>query len=85
MSDEADDRLMRHLRRLPVLEPAPERSARVRTYYHVALTRRQQAAAHSNRFARVTAFALESVLVGGLCLMYLTAVIQNVLRLRDIH
>jgi hypothetical protein len=82
---EADDRLMRHLRRLPVLEPAPARIAHVRASCHVALTRPQQAAAHSNGFARVTAFALESALVGGLCLIYLTAVIQDVLRLRDVH
>ena len=81
MSDEANISMLRNV---PMLEPDAARADRVRARCRAAMAQRQQQAARSIRRAELTARVLEQVLVGGLCLIYLSAIVGDVLRLRGI-
>jgi hypothetical protein len=81
MSDEGNISMLRNL---PVLEPDAARAERVRARYRAAMAQHQLQAARSARRAEFTARVLEHVLVGGLCLIYLSAIVGDVLRLRGI-
>jgi hypothetical protein len=85
MIDEAQDRLMQELGRLPVLEPDTERSARTRARCRAALARTQPLQAHPAWRVGIAAVVAEPVLVGALCLMYLAAVLQHAFRLHDVR
>ena len=84
MNDGADDLLLRDLPHLPVLTPDVARADRVRARCHDALAARQSEAARSPR-PRFTAVALEPALMGAFSLLYLAAVVLDVLRLRDVY
>jgi hypothetical protein len=83
MSDEANDPLLRSLRALPVLEPDPARAARVRARGRDIFARRRRQATQPAGSSSIVVL-LERALVGGLCLIYLSAVLHDVLRLRGI-
>jgi hypothetical protein len=85
MTDEDGDPMLRTLRRLPVLEPDTSRAERVRTRCRSTIARRHEQAESPGRPRAFTAYALVPALVGGLCLMYLSAVVHDLLRLRGIH
>jgi hypothetical protein len=79
--DELDDQLLCDLRRVPVHFQHEERAERVRRRCRAALGRRQLHLERSTRRARLIQCALERTLVGGLSLIYLLAVVLDVLRL----
>jgi hypothetical protein len=79
MSGEAGDPILRNLHRLPQLEPDRARAERVRMRCRAAVARRD--VANAPRRGTFTSRVIEPALVGGLCLIYLTAVILDVLRL----
>lgn len=84
MNDETDDLMLRHLRRLPSLEPDAARAEAIRARSRAIIARRRRRPAHSG-WGGLTAPVLERALVGGLSLIYLSAVVQDVLRLHGIH
>jgi hypothetical protein len=84
MNDESYDPLLRNLARLSILEPDASRTERIRARCHRAIARRQQAARIAPG-ASFTQLVLESALVGGLCLIYLSAVVLDVLRLHRLQ
>ena len=85
MNDGADDLIRRNLLHVGVVAPDRARSERVRARCHAALAARQSESARSLRRTRFTAAALEPVLMGAFCLLYLAAVIYDVLRLRGAY
>jgi hypothetical protein len=78
--DEDRDPILRQLARLPVATPDAARSERVRARCAAALTRRQAA---PPRTAPVDGLRplLGLTLVGGVCVVYLSVVIGDALRL----
>lgn len=76
MIGEADGPVLR----LPRLEPDRARVERVRARCRAALARRQQVA-NSPRPGNFTSRVIEPALVGGLCVIYLTAVVLDALGL----
>jgi hypothetical protein len=89
--DNAEDWLDRALRRLPASEPDAKRSDRVRARCHTAIARRQRpklddVADRSRRSRGRRGFVrrvLEPAAVAGFSLVYLSAIILDVLRLRN--
>jgi hypothetical protein len=76
-----DDPLLRNLRRVPMLSPDEARVERIRARCHAAIARQRVQLDRSARRAKFIARVLEPALVGGLGLIYLSAVIRDVLRL----
>jgi hypothetical protein len=85
MTDGADDLMRRSVLQLPVLTPDRARAERVRACCHAALMARQSEGARSPHHAGLAALVLESALVGALSILYLAAVIHDVLRLRGVY
>jgi len=79
----ADEDVLRELRRLPALQPDEVWADRVRARCRAAIARRHLQFERSKR-APFSVRALESALVGGLGLIYLSAIINDVLRLYGI-
>ncbi len=75
-----NDSMLRALGRLPGAAPDETREARVRAQCHATLER---ARLRSERPPRRSAalLVIEAALVGGLCLLYLSAVLHEVARL----
>ena len=82
--EEAEDPVLRPLRRLRVHEPDPARAERVRARCLATLAARRRNVEGSTR-GRFATFALESALVAGFCVSYLMAVIRDVLQLHGIR
>ena len=78
-SDDPKD-LGRILARLPVAVPDVARAEHVRARCHAALARRQRAADRPGHGIGRTERVLAPLLVGGFCLIYLSAVVLDVLR-----
>ncbi len=76
-SDDSTGSMLRMLSRLPGAVPNAARSARARARCHAVLARRQQRRAAIG--ALLTPRAIESALVGGFCLCYVSAVILDAL------
>jgi len=75
-----NDPMLRALRHLPDAAPDEARESRVRVRCHAALERvrrRRDRAARGSAGLRI----VEAALVGGLCLLYLSAVLHEVARL----
>jgi len=75
-----NDPMLRALRHLPDAAPDEARESRVRARCHAALERarrRRDRAAGGSAGLRI----VEAALVGGLCLLYLSAVLHEVARL----
>jgi hypothetical protein len=85
MNAGVDDLTPRNLLHLPVLAPDRVRTERVRARCHAALAARRSEAARPLGRARFTAAVLEPALMGVLGLMYLAAVVHDVLRLRGMY
>jgi hypothetical protein len=83
-TDQLDDHLLRTLQRLPTLSPQQTRVDQLRTRCHAAFTRRHAQMERSNRRARFGRRVLEPALVGALSLIYLWAVVLDVLRLHGL-
>ena len=81
---EADEKLLRSLGCLRVVEPDAARLQRVRARCHATLLRRRQQAERSRRRARFSARVLEPALVGGLSASYLLAMLFVLLRFHGI-
>jgi hypothetical protein len=80
MTSDATDPILHTLQRLTVLEPEPERSARVRQRCRTALAERHlQGECWPSK--RPTAVVLESGLTYGLSIGYLLAMIDDLLQL----
>ena len=77
--DEARDPILIGLGQLGPLTPDPTRSERARTRCHSLLTRRQRRAARTARGLNVARRAIEPVLVGAFGLIYLSAMVYDVL------
>jgi hypothetical protein len=77
--DEARDPILIGLGRLGTLTPDPTRSERARARCRIALARRQQRRARTVRSWSVLRRTIEPALVGGFCLIYLSAMIYDVL------
>ncbi len=82
MTDHDCDPVLRSLERLPLLEPDQARAERVRARCRSGISRHRQRVAHSERGA--DAALLEVTLVGVLCVMYLSAVVHDALRLHGL-
>jgi hypothetical protein len=83
-SDDSHDVSVKSLERLPRLAPDPDRAERVRVRCrtHLARSRRRSA-----RIGVMTARAwrlLPPVVVGGLCVVYVAALVATTLRLQDV-
>jgi hypothetical protein len=81
---EADEELMRGLRRLRVVEPDAERLERVRARGHAALLPRRQRAERRRTRSSIAARVLEPALVGGLSASYLLAILFVLLKVHRI-
>ena len=79
ITDEAHDPA---LRALPLMTPDHSRAAQVRARCHARLARRRPDCAGAA--IRSTAFPLGQAVIGGLCLLYFSAVVHDALRLRGI-
>jgi hypothetical protein len=66
---------------LPILTPDAGRSKRTRARCHERLARRRARAERSAKRASVRYLAVERALVGGLCMMYLSAVALTAIRI----
>ena len=77
--DEARDPLLIGLEQLGPLTPDPTRSERARARCHSMLTRRRQRAARAARGLNVARRAIEPALVGAFGLIYLSAMVYDVL------
>ena len=77
--DESRDPVLIGLGRFGTLTPDPRRSERVRARCHSMLTRRHQRAARAARGVNVARRVIEPALVGGFGLIYLSAMIFDVL------
>jgi hypothetical protein len=78
--DDANDPILRALRRLPDAAPDEPRGARVRARCHAALDRARRGRERPARGSTALQIA-EAALVGGLCLVYLSALLHEVTRL----
>jgi hypothetical protein len=74
MNDQLSDPILRGVSRLPVLTPDEERAARLRARCRARLARRTQQ--KSEPFV--------PVLAAGFCLLYLSAVVHDVMRVRNL-
>ena len=74
MNDCHDDPVLRHVSRLPGLVPDPRRAARVRARCRATLT---PPVPDKRR-------PLAPMLLAGLCLLYLSAIVHDVLRLQGV-
>jgi hypothetical protein len=83
--DEARDPILFGLGRLGTLTPNPTRSERVRARCHSMLKLRHQRAARGARRLDVARRVIEPALVGGFCLIYLSAMVYDVLRLQGLR
>ena len=77
---DANDPMLRALRRLPDAAPDEAREARVRARCHAALERARRRRERPARGSTALQI-VEAALVGGLCLLYLSAVLHEVGRL----
>ena len=77
--NEARDPLLIGLAQLGPLTPDPMRSERARARCHSMLTRRRQRAARTARGLNVARRAIEPALVGAFGLIYLSAMVYDVL------
>ena len=77
---DANDPMLRALERLPAASPDEARAARVRVRCHAVLERVRQRRERPTRGSTALQI-VEAALVGGLCLLYLTAVLHEVARL----
>jgi hypothetical protein len=82
MTDHDCDPVLRSLERLPLLTPDQARAERVRARCRAGFSRHRQRVEHSERVAN--AALLELTLVGVLCVMYLSAVVHDALRLHGL-
>jgi len=83
-SDDAHDASAERLKRLAVLTPDPERSARVRARCRTQLARGRRRAA---RTAVITGFAwrvLAPIAVGAFCVLYIAVLVATTLRLEGV-
>jgi hypothetical protein len=77
--DEARDPILIGLGRLGTLTPDPTRSERARARCRIALARRELRRARTIRSWSGVRHTIEPALVAGFCLMYLSAMIYDVL------
>ena len=75
-----DEAIVRKLRQLPILEPDTARMERVRTRCHAAMLGRQKRAKRPGSRGRVKTLLLEAALFAVFSLIYLCAVIYDLLR-----
>lgn len=81
MTSESDDLALETLRRVPVLEPDPARSTRVRQRCRAAFAGRRQQGERSGASRPSAAVRLEAGLMYGLSVGYLFALIGDLLRI----
>ncbi len=81
MTDHDCDPVLRSLERLPLLKPDEARAERVRARCRSGISRHRQRLEHAERGANGA--VLEVTLVG-LCVMYLSAVVHDALRLHGL-
>ncbi|MGE5833622.1 MAG: hypothetical protein ACM4AI_04015 [Acidobacteriota bacterium] len=79
--DELRDPILMNLARLSVVSPDPARSERVRSRGRAELTRRRHQAERMARRRILTRRFLAPAFVGGFCLLYLSAVVYDVMQL----
>lgn len=79
--DEARDPILMNLGRLSAISPDPARAERVRSRCRAELTRRRHRAERTARRRSLTRRVLTPVFVGGFCLLYLSAVVYDVMQL----
>jgi hypothetical protein len=80
-SDTADDRLDRSLRDLRAMAQDHARADRVRARCRMELARREERSRRAAEWWSAARRVLAPALVGGLCVIYLAAVVGNALRL----
>jgi hypothetical protein len=78
-SNDTNEPILRILSRLPAATPDASRSERVRARCHAVLARRQRKEERARNGAGVAPRVIESALVGGFCLCYVSAVILDAL------
>jgi hypothetical protein len=78
------DALERSLRQLPMIAPDPARADRLRARCLAELTARHRRAERAARRWDAAGRVLGPALVGGLCAIYLVAVIGNALRIHGV-
>ena len=78
-----DDPMMRNLGRLRPLVPDPSHAERVRARCHAQLGRRQRRWERGALRAESTRRVLAPAVLGGVCVLYVAALVGTVLRLRD--
>jgi hypothetical protein len=81
MTDHDRDPVLRSLERLPLLKPDEARAERVRARCRSGISRRRRRPEHSERGANT---AVLEVTLAGLCVMYLSAVVHDALRLHGL-
>jgi hypothetical protein len=79
-SGDANDPMLRALGRLPAAAPNEARETRVRARCHAALERARRRRERPARGSTALQI-IEAAFVGGLCLLYLSAVLREVSRL----
>lgn len=84
MIDQSSDKALRELGRLPRLAPDPRRAERVRADCRARLARRGKPMARRTLNAGSAALVCGQALLGGLCVIYLTAIVHDALRVRGI-
>ena len=84
MPDTVTDALDRSLRRLPLIAPDPARADLLRARCRAELTGRHRRAQRAARRWDAAGQVLGPALVGGLCAIYLVAVIGNALRIHGV-
>jgi hypothetical protein len=83
--DEARDPILIGLGRLTALAPDPARAERVRTRCRAAVTRCQQRVVRASHGRKVARHVLTSAVVAGFSLIYLSALVYDVLQLHDVR
>jgi len=79
--DEARDPILMNLGRLSAISPDPAHAQHVRSRCRAELTRRRHRAERTARRRILTRRVLAPAFVGGFCLLYLSAVVYDVMQL----
>jgi hypothetical protein len=79
-----DEPMMRNLGRLRPLVPDPSHAERVRASCHAQLGRRRRRREHVAGLAESTRRVFAPAVLGGVCVLYVAALVGTVLRLRGV-
>jgi hypothetical protein len=78
-----DDPMMRNLGRLRPLVPDPSHAERVRARCHAQLGQKRRRWERSARLAESARGVLAPAVLGGVCVLYVAALVGTAFRLRD--